>query len=270
MKVIQSVIGKAMGMLWCLLPAVAVAAGPDSGQPLKIKHAEPLFYDLVRDLGARKGEKEFNIGADFKNASTFKEHALLAEFEFAPIHRLGLEAEADISLYTASRSQEKHPGNRLESIRLSGQYSFWVSSRYRGTMALGYTQILELTDFRNYGKGGLLTGAIGSPFFVVAKRWKANWHSLLYVSPLISYTVGEKGHAAWMVNVAVHYTLPHTGHFIGVEMNTETDHGYCKVTLRPQIKLKLHPRLAAGFVAGVPLAAQEEGFSSFIRLIYEL
>lgn len=30
--------------------------------PLKLLHAEPLFIDLIRDLGARKGEKEWNFG----------------------------------------------------------------------------------------------------------------------------------------------------------------------------------------------------------------
>ena len=31
-------------------------------KPLKIEHAEPLFIDLIRDLGARKGEREWNVG----------------------------------------------------------------------------------------------------------------------------------------------------------------------------------------------------------------
>src|SRR5690606_7121157 len=30
--------------------------------PAKNLHAEPLYIDLIRDLGARKGEKEWNIG----------------------------------------------------------------------------------------------------------------------------------------------------------------------------------------------------------------
>ena len=28
----------------------------------KVLHAEPLYIDLIRDLGARKGEREWNIG----------------------------------------------------------------------------------------------------------------------------------------------------------------------------------------------------------------
>jgi hypothetical protein len=30
--------------------------------PYKVLHAEPLYIDLIRDLGARKGEKEWNVG----------------------------------------------------------------------------------------------------------------------------------------------------------------------------------------------------------------
>ncbi|GCC52860.1 hypothetical protein SanaruYs_30990 [Chryseotalea sanaruensis] len=31
-------------------------------QKTKIDHAEPLYIDLIRDLGARKGEREWNVG----------------------------------------------------------------------------------------------------------------------------------------------------------------------------------------------------------------
>ena len=30
--------------------------------PPKVDHAEPLYIDLMRDLGARKGEAEINVG----------------------------------------------------------------------------------------------------------------------------------------------------------------------------------------------------------------
>ncbi|HAI17051.1 MAG TPA: phosphoribosylformylglycinamidine synthase, partial [Xanthomarina gelatinilytica] len=39
-----------------------IAEVEESKEPLKILHAEPLYIDLIRDLGARKGEKEWNIG----------------------------------------------------------------------------------------------------------------------------------------------------------------------------------------------------------------
>ena len=60
-------------------------------KPVKVSHVEPIFQDLVRDLGARKGEKEFNLGADFSSGAHYSENGYLAEYEFAPINRLGLE-----------------------------------------------------------------------------------------------------------------------------------------------------------------------------------
>lgn len=37
----------------------------------KILHAEPLYIDLIRDLGARKGEKEWNVGFGLADANTY-------------------------------------------------------------------------------------------------------------------------------------------------------------------------------------------------------
>jgi len=256
--------------LLCLAAGIPLTAQEQPGLPDKVAHAEPLYYDLVRDLGARKGEKEINVGADFKNAGAFKEHALLAEFEFAPVHRLGLEAEADILLFGGPHTAERLPANRLECLRFSAQYSFWVSERYRTTMAVGYTQILKLTDFRSYGKERWVREVISSPFFVAAKRWGTHWHTMIYVSPLVA-CAGHKGTATeWLMNAALHYTLPHSGHFIGMEVSAESREGTWGVTLRPQVKIRLSHRLAAGLVTGIPLQVPGEGFSSFVRLICEL
>lgn len=68
-------------------------------KPDKVSHAEPLYFDLVRDLGARKGEKEINVGADFTNITNYNEHDYLIEYEFAPINRVGFEVEADFSFF---------------------------------------------------------------------------------------------------------------------------------------------------------------------------
>ena len=114
----------------------------------KVHHIEPLYVDLVRDLGARKGEKELNIAGDFKNTSTYSEYAVLAEYEFAPIDRLGLEIETDFSFYKQISDVNDIPKNKLDNLRLSAQYSFYVSPKYATTLALGYTQIIDFTAIR--------------------------------------------------------------------------------------------------------------------------
>ncbi len=40
-------------------------------QPAKVLHAEPLYIDLIRDLGARKGEREWNLGLGLTDELTF-------------------------------------------------------------------------------------------------------------------------------------------------------------------------------------------------------
>ena len=139
-------------------------------QRAKVHHVEPLFLDLVRDLGARKGEKELNVGADFINTTTYGQYDVLAEYEFAPIDRLGLEVETDFSFYKQISNVEEIPKNKFDNLRLSAQYSFYVSPKYKTTLALGYTQVFNFIDFENVNNDQLVTGLEYLPFIVAAKR----------------------------------------------------------------------------------------------------
>lgn len=55
-------------------------------EPDKVLHAEPLFIDLIRDLGARKGEAKWNIELGLTDKTTYDAYPMLAEYEFAPIN----------------------------------------------------------------------------------------------------------------------------------------------------------------------------------------
>ena len=61
----------------------------DSKYPDKVLHAEPLYIDLIRDLGARKGEREWNVGFGLTDNNKYDLYTTLIEYEFAPINRLG-------------------------------------------------------------------------------------------------------------------------------------------------------------------------------------
>ena len=65
----------------------------DNLEPDKVLHAEPLYIDLIRDLGARKGEKEWNVGLGLTDKLNFDSYEALIEYEWAPINRLGFEIE---------------------------------------------------------------------------------------------------------------------------------------------------------------------------------
>jgi hypothetical protein len=68
------------------------------GSP-KVLHAEPLYIDLIRDLGARKGEKEWNIGMGLTDNTKYSEYEALIEYEWAPANRVGLEVELPFTFH---------------------------------------------------------------------------------------------------------------------------------------------------------------------------
>ena len=237
----------------------------------KVHHVEPLFLDLVRDLGARKGEKEFNVGADFVNTTTYSQYDVLAEYEFAPIDRLGLEIETDFSFYKQISDVEDIPKNKFDNLRLSAQYSFYVSPKYNTTFALGYTQVIKFIDFENSNNDQLITGLQYIPFIVAAKRWGSQFHTLILAGPILKHAFNtDFTDVDWQFNTSVDYEIPNSSHFIGIEFNKKIVDSEFRMTMRPQAKIQINEGLAIGLVAGFPITKSQQKFSSFFRVIYEL
>jgi hypothetical protein len=149
-------------------------------EPLKISHAEPLYIDLIRDLGARKGENEWNVGLGMTDKLNYDSYQMLVEYEFAPVNRLGVEFEVPVTLYSRAISPEKTPSSRVESLKSAVQYTFLVHEKARLSAAVGYINELELVDLNQVGRSPLITGNRFNPFLVVAKRLGSDFHSLLY------------------------------------------------------------------------------------------
>ncbi|MFN3784673.1 MAG: HAEPLYID family protein [Spirosomataceae bacterium] len=241
--------------------------------PDKVLHAEPLFIDLIRDLGARKGEKEWNVGLGLTDNTNFDRYQALIEYEFAPINRLGIEIELPFSLYDPVRSfvsNQEIPSSKLEGLKLAAQYTFLVSDKYNTSLAIGYLHEFAMPAFVNYRKESLYQGNVFSPFFVGAKRWGTNFHTLVYTGPIVerSRFTGEQ-QALWQVNSNFHYMIPGTRNFIGFEVNKEIKSGDFDMTLRPQMRVSVADNLIVGIVTGIPVQREMQRFSSFIRLIYE-
>jgi hypothetical protein len=243
----------------------------DKKEPAKVLHAEPLYIDLIRDLGARKGEKEWNIGLGLTDNNKHDSYLALVEYEFAPVDRLGLEIELPFSFYYPVNGTERTdiPSNKLNSLKLAAQYSFFVSEKAATSMALGYIHEFELTEFRNYGKGKMMEGNVFNPFFVVAKRWGTNYHTLLYTGPQFIKHFNQDLKTRWQVNTNFHYMIPGTRNFIGVEFNKEAGGRDFDMTIRPQMRVSVTENLLIGIVTGIPISRENERFSSFLRLIYE-
>lgn len=238
--------------------------------PDKVLHAEPLYIDLIRDLGARKGEKEWNVGLGITDNNTFDKYTALVEYEWAPIDRLGLEVELPFSIYYPTNGNATAPSNKLNSLKLAAQYSFYVSEKRATSMALGYIQEFELTEFDKYGKDKFFTGNIYNPFFVVAKRWGNNFHTLLYTGPaFIQHFSDNSINTSWQINSNFHYMISGTRNFIGIEFNKTVENGDFDMTIRPQMRVGIADNLLIGIVTGIPVSRENERFSTFLRLIYE-
>ncbi|WP_192351088.1 HAEPLYID family protein [Algoriphagus sp. Y33] len=239
--------------------------------PDKVLHAEPLYIDLIRDLGARKGEKEWNLGFGMTDKRKFDSYEALIEYEWAPINRLGFEVELPFTIYSGINGTPKDsiPSNSLNSIKLATQWSFFVNEKIATSMAIGYINEFELSDFRNFGQP-LIKGNVYNPFFVVAKRWGTNFHSLIYTGPMIEQNYSTKKiHTTYDINTSFHYMISGTRNFIGVEFNKTIDGSDFDMTMRPQMRVEVTDSLLIGIVAGIPVSRKNEGLSSFLRLIYE-
>ncbi len=238
--------------------------------PDKVLHAEPLYIDLIRDLGARKGEKEWNVGLGLTDNDSFDEYTALVEYEWAPINRLGLEVELPFSFYYPTEENAVAPSSRLNSLKIAAQYSFYVSEKHKTSMALGYIHEFELTEFNKYSEGRVFTGNVYNPFFIAAKRLGSNWHTLLYTGPAFSQHFEDKSvTTSWQANSNVHYMIPGTRNFVGIEFNKTLEQGDFDMTIRPQMRVGIAENLLIGIVTGVPISRENERFSTFLRLIYE-
>lgn len=237
----------------------------------KVLHAEPLYIDLIRDLGARKGEKEWNLGMGMQDMRRYDEFHALIEYEWAPVDRLGLEVELPISLYSFRNGTREGtiPANRLESLKIASQYTFLVSEEKNASLAFGYIHEFELADLNRLGKDRTWKGNIFNPFLVAAKRWGTNYHTLIYTGPRITREFNESMQSSFQLNLNFHYMVTGTRNFIGLEVNNEVFAGNLNTTLRPQMRLGLAENLMIGIVSAIPIGQPNAGLGSFVRIIYE-
>lgn len=247
--------------------------------PYKVLHAEPLYVDLIRDLGARKGEAEWNVGFGLTDRQAFDAYQLLVEYEWAPRDRLGLEIELPATLYSGARVRTRGgagevatvraPASRLDGLKTAVQWTAHVSERRQTSFALGYINELQLADPRRTGTRAV-RGNLYNPFVVGAKRWTPNAHTLVYTGVRHEQEFGH-GFAPPLVevNASAHYMLPGTRNFVGLEVNADRERRAMHTVLRPQMRLGITDRLLLGVVVGVPVASDRERLGTFFRLIYE-
>ena len=254
------------------LPSFAQQDSSKTTKPIKIRHAEPLYMDLIRDLGARKGEKEWNVGYGVEGHKDYTVNTTFVEYEFSPVNRLGLEVEVPFAFYRTPAGQEgtEIPRNRMEGVKVASQYTFLVSPKHQMSMAAGYIHEFRTHSFYSIDHGrGMLKGHSSSPFLIVAKKWGKRINSMLYTGPEWEFTPQEsKKSLYYQVNASMHYVLP-SGNFVGLEVNDEFSGAGNQAVFRPQMKLVLNSHLALGLLTGIPTNFQNNGMSFMARVIFE-
>jgi len=243
----------------------------DEPKPDKVSHAEPLYSDLVRDLGARRGEKEWNVGLSIEDKKDYHTIGGLVEYEFAPVNRLGIEVEVPFSTHFKTVKNEREiPTSGINGIKVATQYTFLVSKKHNLSLAAGYANDFEFHMIREDRKYNWDPENVFHPFFVAAKRWGNNYHTLLYTGPSLGLDLNTKElHKEWIINANFHYMFTGSKNFVGLEVNQHINHNGLSLVLRPQVRVTLSKQLALGFVTGIPVLGKEEGMSMFCRLIYE-
>lgn len=269
-----------IGLIFLSSSFAGATALPADTLPLKLHHAEPLFIDLIRDLGARKGEKEWNVGVGFTDRTTYDSYGLLVEYEWAVADRLGLEIEVPMTFNAFSRrnlldgdggGQARKPSNRVESLKLAGQYTFAVSEPWQASFAVGTIAEIGLPDFESIAGGDRLPkDVLLNPFLVIGKRWGSNWHSLLYTGPRFTrHLTDGRLETGYECHLSGFYMLSNSRNYLGIELNQYWRQGRYELTVRPEMRLEFSESLLAGFAPGIPLHAGPDRLSFFVRLVYE-
>lgn len=242
--------------------------------PAKVNHAEPLYIDLMRDLGARKGEAEINVGLGRNNHKDYNEYYGFVEYEWAIANRLGMEVEVPFSLSQANKggSQELSiPGNKIEGLKLATQYTFLVNEKRKLSMAIAYVHEFELNTFKQLAhRGSVFTGMRMNPVFIAAKNFY-NLNTLLYTGPVINKEYSKHSvKTAAKVNASIMYVIPNTKNFVGIENNMDFDKDGFHYYLRPQLKVAIKHNLMIGLVAGIPISNEKSRGDLMTRIIFEL
>lgn len=237
----------------------------------KVYHAEPIGIDLMRDLGARKGEAEWNVGFAQKDKGTYDEILTFVEYEWAPVNRVGLEIEVPVVFHAPLGSGgERPPSDQIEGLKLAGMYTLQVDTVRHWSTALGYLHEVLLNETNAVLLRKPVDGQLFNPFLVTARRWTDNWHTLLYTGPrLVRRSGGGWEKPVFEANWNVHYMVPGTRNFVGLEVNQSVENRRSNYVLRPQMRVSINDHFLIGIAGGIPVNREKERVGTFIRLIYE-
>ncbi len=70
-------------------------------------------------------------------------------------------------------------------------------------------------------------------------------------------------------NWNLHYMVPGTRNFVGLEVNQSLESRRSNYVFRPQMRVGINDHFLIGIAGGIPVNRDRERVGTFIRLIYE-
>lgn len=214
-------------MRWLMLAAALVPCAAVAEETRGPDVPEPMVFDLVRPLTARRGELEANVLA--LSPLSGQERAL----EWAP------EVEYAVADGTAIEVELPFEGGRLAELKLGLQRSFGTLDGGRSVHGVQYLGVYERQTDRT--SHALL--------YLHGRRWSSRWTTMSMVG-VGDVRVGQSERTAGLlVNHSTFYDL-NGASIAGLEVNYNSapDGG---VLLMPQFHRRIATRLSAQAGAGV-------------------
>lgn len=251
-----------------LSPLLAQESAP------KVKHADPVYEDLITELGAKKGANELNVNFGYRNMEE-RHHLVLSqlELEYAPIDNLGFEITLPYTAYfTNTEADLQRRDNRIEFLQWGVQYTFYSSLEKGLSLAFSFQNTYgQEEDYKPDNADGFTVENIRYlPYLIAAKNWQDTWFLLFsggteLNQDLVDNDVGFEH----QLNTAFHYGFSENDHFIGIELNKSLEEGDFEMMMRPQLILEVSDSFTLGSTIGIPVLISDTRWTAFLRLAYE-
>ena len=226
---------------------------------------EPMFFDLIRPLGAKKGELEVNTLASFPSKTTNKKTKLdpfspsatskdNEKIEWAP------EIEYALADGFAIEFELPFEGSELEAYKFGAQYTF--GTLLDNSYIHGLHFLLEPTkEWEQYNTTAMYVGGY---------RLNKLFSTLFMLGGRADLEGDKRGESfEYLANISLFANISHSLVF-GVETNysKERDRGFYALKIIPQIQYELNEKIEfqAGWSFGEATHSREQSF--VMRAIY--
>jgi hypothetical protein len=241
-----------MAVIACLCALACSAASPARAETRsgatdhRIHVPEPMFFDLVRGLGARQNETEANVLAQFPlNRGNERSIEWAPEVELAVFDDVGLELELPF-----------HDGT-LDAYKFAAQFTFGQSESRR---FIHGTQLI-VEKARHQSK--VETSAL----YIPAHRFDEHWSTLWMIGARTEFGDDREHDLTLLLNGTVFYESGGRATY-GVETNFASPGGGEEtILLMPQVHLELALEWTLQLGMGVEFGVEKTDGTAAVRLI---